>query len=82
MSEVWYCSQHLPPVSTTPAIKVAKFASGVVDTGGNFATTVVDTGSKFASGVNLKKTWSKKSRDTVPLTYLIFPAAEFVDAND
>jgi hypothetical protein len=35
---------------------VAKFATGVVDTGGKFATTVADTGSKFAYGVNLKKT--------------------------
>jgi hypothetical protein len=34
----------LPPVSTTPAELVAKFATGVVDTGGKFATGVVDTG--------------------------------------
>jgi hypothetical protein len=30
------------PVSTTLAKLVAKFAAGVVDTGGNFATGVVD----------------------------------------
>jgi hypothetical protein len=41
----------LPPVSTTLAKLVAKFASGVVDTGGNFAAGVVDTGGKFATGV-------------------------------
>ena len=28
----------------TPAALVAKFAAGVVDTGGKFATGVVDTG--------------------------------------
>jgi hypothetical protein len=31
-------------VSTTLAKLVAKFAAGVVDTGGKFATGVVDTG--------------------------------------
>ncbi len=40
---------NLPPVSTTPvsttlAKLVAKFAAGVVDTGGKFATGVVDIG--------------------------------------
>jgi hypothetical protein len=34
----------LPPVSTTQAKLVAKFAAGVVDTGGKFATGVFDTG--------------------------------------
>jgi hypothetical protein len=34
----------LPPVSTTLVKLVAKFAAGVVDTGGKFATGVVDTG--------------------------------------
>jgi hypothetical protein len=34
----------LPPVSTTLAKMVEKFATGVVDTGGKFATGVVDTG--------------------------------------
>ncbi len=33
-----------PPVSITLAKLVAKFAVGVVDTGGKFATGVVDTG--------------------------------------
>jgi hypothetical protein len=32
----------LTPVSSTPAI-IAKFARGVVETGGKFATGVVDT---------------------------------------
>jgi hypothetical protein len=35
---------NLPPVSTTLLKLVAKFAAGVVDTGGKFATGVVDTG--------------------------------------
>jgi hypothetical protein len=41
----------LPPVSTTLLKLVAKFAAGVVETGGKFATGVVDTGSNFAAGV-------------------------------
>jgi hypothetical protein len=41
----------LPPVSTTQGELVAKFAAGVIDTGGKFAAGVVDTGSKFATGV-------------------------------
>ncbi len=40
-----------PSVSTTLAKLVAKFAAGVVDTGGKFAIGVVDTGGKFATGV-------------------------------
>jgi hypothetical protein len=35
---------NLPLVSTTPAILVAKFCAGFVDTGGKFATGVVDIG--------------------------------------
>jgi hypothetical protein len=34
---------NLPPVSTTQAELVAKFAACVVDTGGKFAADVVDT---------------------------------------
>jgi hypothetical protein len=35
---------NLPPVSTTQVELVAKFAAGVVKTGGKFVTGVVDTG--------------------------------------
>jgi hypothetical protein len=35
---------NLPPVSTTQGELVAKFAPGVVDTGGKFAAGVVETG--------------------------------------
>jgi hypothetical protein len=35
---------NLPPVSTTLAKLVAKFADSVADTGGKFAAGVVDTG--------------------------------------
>jgi hypothetical protein len=35
---------NLPPVSTAQGKLVAKFAAGVVDTGGKFAAGVVDTG--------------------------------------
>jgi hypothetical protein len=35
---------NLPPVSTTLAKLVAKFAAGVVYTGGKFSAGVVDTG--------------------------------------
>jgi hypothetical protein len=38
---------NLPPVSTTLVKLVAKFATGVVDTGAG----VVNTGSNFAAGV-------------------------------
>jgi hypothetical protein len=41
----------LPPVSTTLAKLVAKFAAGVADTGGKFAAGVADTGGNFAAGV-------------------------------
>jgi hypothetical protein len=49
-------SDNLPPasltsVSTTQAELVAKFAAGVVDTGGKFPAGVVNTGSNFATGV-------------------------------
>ncbi len=42
---------NLPPVSTTQAELVAKFAAKVVDTGGNFATGVIDTVCKFGPSV-------------------------------
>jgi len=42
---------NLPPLSTTPAVPVAKFATGVVYTGGKFDTGVVNTAGKFATGV-------------------------------
>ncbi len=38
-------------MSTAQGELVAKFAAGVVDTGGKFAAGVVDTGGKFAAGV-------------------------------
>jgi hypothetical protein len=41
---------NLLPVSTTPVVPVAKFAAGILDTGGNFATVIVDTGGKFTPG--------------------------------
>jgi hypothetical protein len=40
-----------PPVSATPAVTLAKFAPGVVDTNGEFSTGIVVTGGKFATGV-------------------------------
>jgi hypothetical protein len=44
---------NLPPVSfeNLPVVPVAKFAAGVVNTGGKFATGVVDTSGKFVTGV-------------------------------
>ncbi len=44
MPAAWCCSNYLPPVSTTQGEIVAKFAAGVVDTGGKFAASVIDTG--------------------------------------
>ncbi len=34
----------LPAVSTTPAVPMATFTAGIVDTGGKFAAGVADTG--------------------------------------
>ncbi len=42
---------NLPPVSTTQAKLVAKFAAGVADTSGKFAAGAVDTGGNFDAGV-------------------------------
>jgi hypothetical protein len=44
----------LPLVSTTPAVPVAKFAAGVIDTSAKFATAVVDTG-KMIHEKNLRQ---------------------------
>ncbi len=41
----------MPPVSTTLAKLVAKFAAGVAATGGKVAACVVVTGGNFAAGV-------------------------------
>jgi hypothetical protein len=41
----------LIPVATTQGELVAKFAAGVVKTGGKFAAGVINTGGKFATGV-------------------------------
>jgi hypothetical protein len=38
-------------IPITPAVPVAKFAAGIVDTSGKFATDVDDNGSKFAGSV-------------------------------
>jgi hypothetical protein len=43
---------NLPPVSTTLAELVAKFAAGVIDTGGKLAEGVVDTRGNFAAGAH------------------------------
>jgi hypothetical protein len=48
---------NLPPVSTTLAKLVAKFAAGVVDTGGKLSAGVVDTGflNKFHGGFKKRR---------------------------
>ncbi len=54
---------NLPPVSTTQAELVAKFAAGVIDTGGKFVPGVVDTGGKFATAVsNISVNFRKNSK--------------------
>jgi hypothetical protein len=40
-----------PPVSTTLAKLVEKFAANVVDTGRKFAAGVVDTSGNFGAGI-------------------------------
>ncbi len=42
--------ENLPPVTTLVKL-VAKFAAGVVDTGGKFVASVVDTGGNLVAGV-------------------------------
>ncbi len=90
---------NLPPVSTTQGELVAKFAGGVIDTGGNLPPVSLTPAANLPPVVHLdlrkslrifekirndpnvifslqglggrwfmKKTWSKKSRDTVPLS--------------
>jgi hypothetical protein len=62
MNAALYCTHYLPPVLLTPVVNlppvsttlaklVEKFAAGVADTGGKVAAGVVDTGSNFAAGV-------------------------------
>ncbi len=52
---------NLPPVSTTLPKMVAKFAAGVVDTGGKFATGVVDTGGQPLAA-NISANFRKNSK--------------------
>jgi hypothetical protein len=40
-------------LSTAQVVLVAKFAGGVIDTGGKFSAGVVYTGGNFATGVSL-----------------------------
>jgi hypothetical protein len=75
---------NLPPVSTTQGELVAKFATGVVDTCG--APWLANISANFRKNLKwslcyyqrlggrwfMKKTWSKKSCDTVPLRSLIY----------
>jgi hypothetical protein len=72
MLAVGYCSPYLQPVSliqaanllpvsTTPAVLVAKFAANVIDTGGKFATGVTDT-SGAPSLANISKNFRKNSK--------------------
>jgi hypothetical protein len=91
VSAAWYCCHYLPPASLTPvanlppvsttlAKMVEKFATSVVDTGGapwlaNISANFRKNSKRFywdtlGLGGNwfMKKTWSKKSRDTVPLS--------------
>ncbi len=58
--------KSLPPVSTTLAKMVAKFATGVFDTGGKFAAGVVDTGGNFA---NISDREFSKKFETVLMGY-------------
>ena len=53
--------ENLPPVSTTQGELVAKFAAGVVDTGGKFATGVVDTGGQPLAA-NISANFRKNSK--------------------
>ncbi len=52
---------NLPPVSTTLAKLVAKFAARVADSGGKFAAGVVDTGGAPLHA-NISATFRKNSK--------------------
>jgi hypothetical protein len=79
-------SENLPPVSLTPG----KFATGVVDTGSepSLANIFASFWKKIRNDLHVifeglgeddswKKTWSKKSRDTVPLKTYNFQVSKF-----
>ncbi len=60
-----------PEIHTDRNVMVSKYVTGVNDAGGQLATCVNDTGGNFAAGVSersMKKTFSKKSRDTLSLS--------------
>ncbi len=61
----------LIPVSTTLGKLVAKFATGVVDTGGKFAVGVVDTGGKLPP-VSLTPVANLPPVSTIPVANLDF----------
>jgi hypothetical protein len=58
------------PVSITPAVTVAKFAAGDIDTGSKFATGVVDTG-----GAPLLANISANFRKKFDKTLMLFSGA-------
>jgi hypothetical protein len=60
--------ENLPLVSTTPAVPVAKFAAGVVDTGGKFTT---GTG----GAVHLHLRISPRILEKVKMTLMLFSGA-------
>jgi hypothetical protein len=60
---------NLPPVSTTQGELVAKFAAGVVDTGGKFAAGVVDTGGNLPP-VSLTPVINLPPVSTTPVMHL------------
>ena len=83
VSAAWYCSHYLPPVSVTQVELVTNFAIGVIDTVDKFAhldlrisqwifEKIPNYPNVIFRGLSgrriMKKTRSKKSRDTVSLS--------------
>jgi hypothetical protein len=60
---------NLPPVSTTQGKMVAKFDTGVVDTGGKFAAGVVDTGGNLVP-VSLTPVANLPPVSLIPMVHL------------
>jgi hypothetical protein len=52
----------LPPVSTTPAVPVAKFGAGVVDTGGKFFTGGAPSLANISTNFRIEMTLTLFSR--------------------
>jgi hypothetical protein len=66
---------NLPPISSTQEEALAKFAGGVVDTGGKSVTGVVDTIDKFATSVVDTGGAPPRIKKKIEMTLILFSGA-------